>query len=170
MAVVLGLAFLSFSFFFFFNDTATTEIYTLSLHDALPISVRVARVATGRSKVVKFEGHFHGVHDGLVAAVKDPFEIPMSAGVPKATLASTLVARHNDLALVTELLSEPEVAAVILEPAGGRSMTGPTNPPFLLALPELTRERGVGLLFDEVLTGLRMAPGGAQEDFGVTAD
>src|SRR2546422_6884855 len=64
MAVVLGLAFLSFSFFFFFNDTATTEIYTLSLHDALPISVRVARVATGRSKVVKFEGHFHGVHDG----------------------------------------------------------------------------------------------------------
>src|SRR5439155_388510 len=104
------------------------------------------------------------------AAVKDPFEIPMSAGVPKATLASTLVARHNDLALVTELLSDPEVAAVILEPAGGRSMTVPTNPAFLRALRELTRERGVVLIFDEVVTGLRMAPGGAQEYFGVTAD
>src|SRR5438128_2561210 len=94
----------------------------------------------------------------------------MSAGVPKATLASTLVARHNDLALVTELLSDPEVAAVILEPAGGRSMTVPTNPAFLRALRELTRERGVVLIFDEVVTGLRMAPGGAQEYFGVTAD
>src|SRR5213083_608688 len=144
--------------------------FTMTGTETTALAVRVARVATGRSKVVKFEGHFHGVHDGLVAAVKDPFEIPMSAGVPKATLASTLVARHNDLALVTELLSDPEVAAVILEPAGGRSMTVPTNPAFLRALRELTRERGVVLIFDEVVTGLRMAPGGAQEYFGVTAD
>src|SRR2546427_3828488 len=97
--------------------------FTMTGTETTALAVRVARVATGRSKVVKFEGHFHGVHDGLVAAVKDPFEIPMSAGRPHATLASTLVARHNDLALVTELLSDPEVAAVILEPAGGRSMT-----------------------------------------------
>src|SRR5436309_10757148 len=135
--------------------------FTMTGTETTALAVRVARVATGRSKVVKFEGHFHGVHDGLVAAVKDPFEIPMSAGVPKATLASTLVARHNDLALVTELLSDPEVAAVILEPAGGRSMTVPTNPAFLRALRELTRERGVVLIFDEVVTGLRMAPGRA---------
>jgi glutamate-1-semialdehyde 2,1-aminomutase len=130
----------------------------------------VARAATGRDKIVKFEGHFHGVHDALVPAVKAPFEIPMSAGVPARTLASTLVARHNDLDHVRELLGEHEVAAVILEPAGGRSMTAPTNPAFLLALRELTRARGVVLILDEVVTGFRMAAGGAQEYFGVTAD
>ena len=68
------------------------------------------------------------------------------------------------------LLDEHEVAAVILEPAGGRSMTAPTSPAFLRALRELTRARSVVLIFDEVITGFRMAPGGAQEYFGVTAD
>jgi glutamate-1-semialdehyde 2,1-aminomutase len=105
-----------------------------------------------------------------MAAVKDPFEIPASAGVPAETLAQTLVARCNDLAQVTELLDEHEVAAVILEPAASRSMTVPTNPAFLKALRQLTKERGVVLIFDEVVTGFRLAPGGAQEYFGVTAD
>jgi glutamate-1-semialdehyde 2,1-aminomutase len=102
--------------------------------------------------------------------VKEPFEIPMSAGVPPEMLRTTLVARHNDLAHVRELLDHHQAAAVILEPAGGRSMTAPTNPAFLRALRELTRERGVILIFDEVVTGFRMAPGGAQEYYGVTAD
>jgi glutamate-1-semialdehyde 2,1-aminomutase len=144
--------------------------FTLTGTETTALAVRVARATTGRSTIVKLEGHFHGVHDALVAAVKDPFEIPMSAGVPKETLASTLVARHNDVAHVKALLDEHEVAAVILEPAGGRSMTAPTNPAFLRALRELTRERSVVLIFDEVVTGFRMAPGGAQEYFGVTAD
>jgi glutamate-1-semialdehyde 2,1-aminomutase len=90
--------------------------------------------------------------------------------VPPETLATTLVARPNDLAHVEELLDEHAVAAVILEPAGARSMTVPTNPAFLRALRALTRERGVVLIFDEVVTGFRMAPGGAQEYYGVTAD
>jgi len=144
--------------------------FTMTGTETTALAVRVARAATGRSKIVKLEGHFHGVHDALVAAVKDPFEIPMSAGVPTETLASTLVARHNDLAHVKALLDEHEVAAVILEPAGGRSMTAPTSPTFLRALRELTRARSVVLIFDEVVTGFRMAPGGAQEYFGVTAD
>jgi len=134
------------------------------------LAIRVARAATSRHHIVKFEGHFHGLHDSVMAAVKDPFEIPVSAGVPPTTLSTTLVARNNDLAHVKELLDDHEVAAVILEPAGARSMTVPSDPRFLKALRQLTRERGVILIFDEVVTGFRMAAGGAQEYFGVTAD
>src|SRR5262245_13784775 len=144
--------------------------FTMTGTETTALAIRVARAATGRSKLVKLQGHFHGVHDAVVAGVKDPFEIPMSAGVPLETLGGTLVARHNDIGHVRELLDEHRVAAVILEPAAARSMVAPTNPVFLKALRELTRERGVVLIFDEVVTGLRLAPGGAQEYFGVTAD
>src|SRR5262245_60698958 len=144
--------------------------FTMTGTETTALAIRVARAHTGRVPIVKFRGHFHGIHDSAVAAVKDPFEIPMSAGVPAEMLRATLVARHNDIAHVRELLDQHEVAAIILEPAGGRSMTAPTNPAFLQALRELTRERGVILIFDEVVTGFRMAPGGAQEYYGVTAD
>src|SRR5207245_81030 len=76
----------------------------------------------------------------------------------------------NDIDNVKELLAEHEVAAIILEPAASRSMTVPTNPAFLKALRQLTKEKGVVLIFDEVVTGFRLAPGGAQEYVGVTAD
>jgi glutamate-1-semialdehyde 2,1-aminomutase len=144
--------------------------FTMTGTETTALAIRVARAATGRVNVVKFRGHFHGIHDHAVAAVKEPFEIPVSAGVPPETLRTTLVARHNDLAHVRELLDQHAVAAVILEPAGRRSMTAPTNPAFLRALRELTRARGAVLIFDEVVTGFRLAAGGAQEYFGVTAD
>ncbi len=144
--------------------------FTMTGTETTALAVRVARAFTGRDVLVKFQGHFHGVHDMFVAAVKDPFEIPVSAGVPAGTLATTKVARPNDLAQVRELLDEHPVAAVILEPAGARSMTVPTDPAFLRELRALTRERGVILIFDEVVTGFRMAAGGAQEYFGITAD
>jgi glutamate-1-semialdehyde 2,1-aminomutase len=144
--------------------------FTLTGTETTSLAVRVARAFTGRDHIVKFESHFHGVHDMFVAAVKDPFEVPASAGVPASTLRTALVARCNDIAHVRELLDEHPVAAVILEPAGGRSMTVPSNPAFLKALREETRKRGVILIFDEVVTGFRMAAGGAQEYFGVTAD
>src|SRR5436305_1599186 len=144
--------------------------FTLTGTETTSLAVRVARAFTGRDDIVKFESHFHGVHDAFVAAVKDPFEIPASAGVPASTLKTTLVARCNDIAHVRELLDEHPVAAIILEPAGGRSMAVPSNPAFLKALREETTKRGVVLIFDEVVTGFRMAAGGAQEYFGVTAD
>ncbi len=144
--------------------------FTMTGTETTALAIRIARAATGRTKIVKFRGHFHGLHDAVMAAVKDPFELPASAGVPGETVAHTLVAPCNDIARVTELLDEHEVAAVILEPAASRSMTVPTNPEFLTALRRLTRERGVVLIFDEVVTGFRLAPGGAQEYFGVTAD
>jgi len=133
------------------------------------LAIRVARAATGRQHIVKFEAHFHGLHDAVMAAVKDPFEIPVSAGVPPSTLSTTLVARNNDLAHVRELLDEHSVAAVILEPAGARSMVVPTNPAFLRALREVTSRHGIALIFDEVIT-FRVGYHGAQGVFGVTPD
>jgi glutamate-1-semialdehyde 2,1-aminomutase len=144
--------------------------FTTTGTETTALAIRLARAFTGRTKIVKLQGHFHGIHDAAVAAVKDPFELPMSAGVPPEVLGTVLVARHNSLEDVQALLDRHPVAAVILEPAGGRSMVAPTDPAFLRALRELTRARGVVLIFDEVVTGFRMAPGGAQEYFGVTAD
>ena len=144
--------------------------FTMTGTETTALAIRIARAVSGKTRIVKFRGHFHGVHDSVVAGVKDPFEIPMSAGVPTSTVAATRVARCNDLAHVREFLDEGDVAAVILEPAGARSMVVPTDPVFLRGLRELTRERGVILIFDEVVTGFRMAAGGAQEYFGVTAD
>jgi glutamate-1-semialdehyde 2,1-aminomutase len=144
--------------------------FTMTGTETTALAIRVARALTGRTKIVKFRGHFHGIHDSAVAAVKDPFELPMSAGVPAEMLSTVLVARHNAIDDVRACLDQHEVAAVILEPAAARSMVAPTNPDFLRALRQLTRERGVILIFDEVVTGFRLAPGGAQEYFGVTAD
>jgi glutamate-1-semialdehyde 2,1-aminomutase len=120
--------------------------FTMTGTETTALAIRVARAFSGRTKVIKFEGHFHGIHDSAVAAVKEPFEIPMSAGVPAETLRTVLVARHNDIGHVRELLDAHEVAAVILEPAGARSMVAPTNPAFLRSLRELTRERNVLLI------------------------
>ena len=144
--------------------------FTMTGTETTALAIRVARTATGRTKIIKFQGHFHGIHDAVVAAVRDPFEIPMSAGVPPEALRSTVVARPNRIDEVAKLLDEHEVAAVILEPAAGRSMVVPTNPTFLRELRELTSRKNVVLIFDEVVTGFRLAPGGAQEYFGVTAD
>ncbi len=144
--------------------------FTMTGTETTALALRVARAVTGRKHVLKFQGHFHGVHDAVTPGVKDPFELPMSAGVPAEAIAGTLVARHNDLEHVRELLTEHEVAAVILEPAGARSYVAPGDPAFLRGLRALTREFGTVLIFDEVVTGFRLAPGGAQELFGVTAD
>ena len=144
--------------------------FTMTGTETTALAIRIARAHTGRKKIVKFRGHFHGLHDSVMVAVKDPFELPASAGVPEETLGLTLAARCNDIAHVKELLDAHEVAAVILEPAASRSMTVPTNPEFLRQLRQLTKERGVILIFDEVVTGFRFAPGGVQEYYGVTAD
>jgi glutamate-1-semialdehyde 2,1-aminomutase len=144
--------------------------FTMTGTETTALAIRVARTVTGRTKIVKFQGHFHGIHDAVVPAVRDPFEIPMTSGVPQEVIRHTLVARPNRIDELTALLDEHEVAAVILEPAAGRSMVVPTNPKFLHELRELTRRKGVILIFDEVVTGFRLAAGGAQEYFGVTAD
>jgi len=144
--------------------------FTMSGTEATHLAMRVARAHTGRSRIVKFTGHFHGWHDGAVAGVNPPYDVPMSAGVPGATLDQMLICPPNDIKAVQLALERGDVAAVILEPAGGQSGTTPTIPGYLQELRALTTRHGVVLIFDEVITGFRYSPGGAQAYFGVTPD
>ena len=119
---------------------------------------------------MKFTGHFHGWHDGAVAGVNPPYEVPMSAGVPGAMLDQMVICPPNDIKAVQVALERGDVAAVILEPAGGQAGTTPTIPGYLQELRALTERHGVVLIFDEVITGFRYSPGGAQAYFSVTPD
>jgi glutamate-1-semialdehyde 2,1-aminomutase len=145
--------------------------FTMSGTEATHLALRLARAYTGRPKFVKFEGHFHGWHDGVSAGVNPPFDVPMSAGIPGGVLAEVLLAPQNDAATLARLLaSRQDIGAVILEPSGGQSGTYPIDPAFLREVRRLTTAHGVVLIFDEVITGFRYAPGGAQEYYGVTPD
>jgi glutamate-1-semialdehyde 2,1-aminomutase len=144
--------------------------FTMSGTEATHLALRVARAFTGRPRIVKLAGHFHGWHDGVVSAVNPPFEVPLSAGVPTATLDQVVVCPPNDVKAVDSVIERGDVAAVILEPAGGQSGTTPTVPGYLQELRAITRRHQVLLIFDEVITGFRYAPGGAQEYLGVTPD
>ena len=144
--------------------------FTMSGTEATHLALRLARAYTGRPKVVKLSGHFHGWHDGVVVGVNPPYDVPMSAGVPDAVRDQVIVCPPNDVKAVEIALKGGEVAAVILEPAGGQAGTTPTIPGYLQELRRVTTEQGTVLIFDEVITGFRYAPGGAQEYFGVTPD
>jgi glutamate-1-semialdehyde 2,1-aminomutase len=144
--------------------------FTMSGTEATHLALRVARAYTGRPRIVKLSGHFHGWHDGVVAGVNPPYEVPLSAGVPGALLDQVLVCPPNDIKAVETAIARGDVAAVILEPAGGQAGTTPTIPGYLEELRRVTTEHHVLLVFDEVITGFRYAPGGAQEYFGVTPD
>ncbi|MBI3120971.1 MAG: aspartate aminotransferase family protein [candidate division NC10 bacterium] len=145
--------------------------FTISGTEATQLALRLARAHTGKPKVVKFEGHFHGWHDYALAGVKPPYEIPLSSGIPGESLAQVLLCPPNDLAALDALLAgRQDVAAVILEPGGGSSGTIPTDATYLQGLRDLTRRHGVVLIFDEVITGFRYAPGGVQQVVGVMPD
>ena len=144
--------------------------FTMSGTEATHLALRLARAYTARPKVIKLTGHFHGWHDGVAAGVHPPFDVPLSAGVPGATLDQTLLCHPNDIKAVHGLIERGDVAAVILEPAGGQAGTIPTIAGYLQELRALTTRERVVLIFDEVITGFRYAPGGAQAYFGVTPD
>ena len=144
--------------------------FTMSGTEATHLALRIARAFTGRSRILKFTGHFHGWHDGVAIGVNPPYEVPLSSGVPGATLDQVITCPPNDIKAVETVLERGDVAAVILEPAGGQSGTTPTIPGYLQELRAVTQRHGVLLIFDEVITGFRYAPGGAQEYFGVTPD
>jgi glutamate-1-semialdehyde 2,1-aminomutase len=146
--------------------------FTMSGTEATMLAIRDARAFTGRERVIRFAGHFHGWHDYAMAGYQPPFDTPTSTGVPAAVAQSMLVAYPNNIESVRQLLdSNPDqVAAVILEPGGGSNGIIPPDRTFLQQLRELTRERGVVLIFDEVITGFRYSPGGAQQKYGVTPD
>ena len=143
--------------------------FTGSGTEATQLAMRLARSFTGKTRIVKFEGHFHGWHDYATAAVDPPYDIPSSSGVP-AEILSTMRVLPSDLAAVGAALDQQDVAAVIVEPTGGAWGTLPLDKDFCLALRRLTRENGVLLIFDEVITGFRCSPGGAQVAYGMTGE
>lgn len=143
--------------------------------EATMSAIRVARAFTGRDKVIKFDGCWHGHADGLLVKAGSTglqYGIPDSAGVPAGYARETLVARFGDLDSVRALVSEhpDQVAAVIVEPVAGNMGVVPPAAGFLQGLREITAAAGIVLIFDEVITGFRVAPGGAQELYGVTPD
>lgn len=143
--------------------------------EAVMSAVRVARGVTGRDKIIKFEGCYHGHSDAmLVKAGSGALTggAPDSKGVPQAVAADTLIAQYNDLQSVQILLeSNPNaVAAVVVEPVAANMGVVPPATGFLQGLRALCNQYGALLIFDEVITGFRLARGGAQEYFGVQAD
>ena len=144
--------------------------FTSSGTESTMLAIRLARAYTGKDQVVKFEGHFHGWNDYLIKGEKTPFDAPHIAGVPDATLGTVTVLPANDAALVDDRLSQGDVAAVIIEPSGASWSTIPLAEGFLASLREITNKHGVVLIFDEVITGFRWAPGGAQGRFGIEPD
>jgi glutamate-1-semialdehyde 2,1-aminomutase len=139
--------------------------------EANMLAARLARAFTGRDKLLRFEGHFHGWHDDLIRGFLVPFDVPGSIGVPDRVFQDAVLTPCNDLeALDRALAAEPDVAAVILEPSGASWGWVPLADGFLEGVREITRARKVVLIFDEVITGFRWSPGGAQQRLGVLPD
>ena len=156
--------------------------FTSSGTESTMHAMRLARGFTGRNKILKFEGHFHGNHDAVLVSVtppldrvgpaEDPTRLPVGRGIPPEHYEHTLVAVWNDLDAVERVIRahRDDLAAVILEPVmANKGFIGPEEG-YLQGLRELTRKHGILLILDEVITGFRFAPGGAQEYYGIDPD
>jgi glutamate-1-semialdehyde 2,1-aminomutase len=144
--------------------------FTNSGTEANMYVTRLARACTGRNKIAKFEGGWHGGYDALHTGVKYPFNIPESAGLTAGALQDTILLPFNDLEGVKKRLKDEEVASIVIEPVLGAGGGIPVEKEFLKGLREFCDEKEILLIFDEVITGFRLAPGGAQQYYGVTAD
>ena len=138
-------------------------------------AIRLARGATGRMRMVKFEGGYHGHGDSFLVKAGSgalTFGVPTSPGVPKALADLTLTLPYNDFDAATALFDEcgDDIACLIIEPVVGNANCLPPRPGFLQHLRELCTRHGALLIFDEVMTGFRVALGGAQARYGVTPD
>jgi glutamate-1-semialdehyde 2,1-aminomutase len=143
--------------------------------EATMSALRLARGVTGRSKIVKMAGHYHGHVDSLLVQAGSSattLGVPNSPGVTPGTTADTILCPYNDASAVADIFARfpDEVAALILEPVAGNMGLVPPRPGYLETLRELTERDGVVLIFDEVMTGFRLALGGAQERYGITPD
>lgn len=146
--------------------------FTSSGTEATLMAVRVARLVTGRSKVLKFAGHFHGWHDQLIPGADPPHDNPAypTPGIPDDVLGQLVVVPPNDLDAVKRAIETHKPACLIVEGTGGRWGVVPMRGEFLRDLRELTEKSGTLLVMDEVITGFRVHPGGAQAHYGITPD
>ena len=139
--------------------------------EATLMAIRLARAYTGRDKIVKFDYHFHGWHDNVIGARYADSDLVRVSGVPLATMENQITIPQNDIDIVERTLAQsPDVAAVIIEPTGASWGTVPLAPRFLAQLRASTERHGVLLIFDEVVTGFRVSPGGAQKLYNVVPD
>lgn len=150
--------------------------------DATSNAIRIARAATGKDMVLKFEGHYHGQHDYAMISVEVPPSVagleeyprplPYSAGIPALVLDTVIVSPWNNLRAFERIMKRHrnEVAAIIMEPIMSNSGIIPPNPEYLKSVKEIAAQNDALLIFDEVVTGFRVSPGGAQELYGVMPD
>lgn len=143
--------------------------------EATMSAIRLARAYTGRDKIIKFEGCYHGHGDSFLIKAGSgalTLGVPDSPGVPAAIASGTLTARYNDLISVNHLVDQHpnSIAAIIVEPVVGNMGCIPPQPGFLKGLRKICDSNGIVLIFDEVMTGFRVALGGAQELYGVKPD
>jgi len=143
--------------------------FTASGTEASLLALRLARAATGRNRIVKLAGHFHGWHDQVAVGSDPPFDQPDTAGLP-GTISSAVAVIPADSDALARELSAGDVAAVILEPTGAAWATVPLPDGFLAAARKLADQSGSLLVYDEVVSGFRWAPGGVQEITGVHPD
>jgi glutamate-1-semialdehyde 2,1-aminomutase len=145
--------------------------FTGSGTEATLMALRLARAFTGRSKLVRFRGHFHGWSDHMTSGYSNHFDGTPTAGVLGGIADNVLLCDPNDAAGITRLFNEnKDIAAVILEPTGASFGKMPILPSFLHLLRELTKQAGTILIFDEVVTGFRVSPGGVQAALGIVPD
>ncbi|HEY3083343.1 MAG TPA: aspartate aminotransferase family protein [Chloroflexota bacterium] len=131
--------------------------------EATLMAMRLARAYTGKDVIAKIRGHFHGWHDYATIGMSEPWDMPSSSGIPKSVQGTVRAVPFKDIAALEEALAPGDVAGLIM------LLNGATTD-YLQQVRDLTRKNNVVLIFDEVITGFRYAPGGAQEYFGVTPD
>jgi len=144
--------------------------FTSSGSEATLMAIRLSRTFAGKNKLLKFAGHFHGWHDQVILGANPPYETPPPA-IIKGIVDTTVICPPNDIEAVEEILrTDNDIACVIIEPTGGSFGTIPMKGEFLKQVREVTSKYGVILISDEVISGFRVAPGGAQEYYNVTPD
>ena len=134
------------------------------------LAMRVARAFTGKEKIIRWESHYHGWHDYVMPGNLAPFDVPASIGIPQGAVDSVIVLPPDLDALEQTLASRNDIAGVITEGSGASYGTVPLSPGFLDGVRRLTRQYGVVMILDEVITGFRWSPGGLQQRLGIDPD
>ena len=165
-----------------FVPTTDMVVFANGGTDATNNAVRIARAATGKDLILKFEGHYHGQHDYAMVSVEAPpvvagmeeypRSLPYSAGIPSLVLDTVIVSPWNNTKALERIMKRHrnDIAAIIMEPVMANSTVIPPNEDYLKAVKEIAVSNDALLIFDEVITGFRMAPGGAQQYYGVIPD